>query len=330
MKRGLLHATALARVAVLGVTSGFDDGPLRAREAAELARLKAEVAALKEELRIKDARMASIPPHRRPHYPPKERLAILLLRAAMGWNAAQTARRFEVTSATIGNWLRRLDEEGRDALVQTRRPVNRFPDFVAALVQELKRTVPTMGTRRIANTLARAGLQLAKTSVERLAGRKLPAPSTPPAVPTTTGEEKEPASRASGRIVTARFAHHVWHVDITTMPTVGGFWTPWWPFSLPTCWPFCWHIVVVVDHFSRAPVARGVFKQQPTADEVCAVLDRGVGSPVALLDTSSATRATSSPARPTTPGARGEAPSRASAPSASTAPSPSSSASSAH
>ena len=60
------------------------------------------------------------------------------------------------------------------------------------------------------------------------------------------------------------------------MPTLGGFWTPWWPFSVPTCWPFCWHIVMVVDHFSRAPVARGVFKREPTAAEVCEVLDRGV------------------------------------------------------
>ena len=124
----------------------------------------------------------------------------------MGWNVAQTARRFEVTSATIGNWQRRLDEKGSDALVQMRTPVNRFPDFVAALVQELKRTVPTMGTRRIANTLARAGLHLAKTSVERLAGRKLPAPSTPPAAPTTKGEGKAAASPTSGRIVTARYS----------------------------------------------------------------------------------------------------------------------------
>ena len=33
-KRGLLHATALARVALLGVLVGFDDGAFRAREAA--------------------------------------------------------------------------------------------------------------------------------------------------------------------------------------------------------------------------------------------------------------------------------------------------------
>jgi len=59
------------------------------------------VALLAEELRIKDTRMQRIPPQRRPHYPPIERLAILELRAARGWSLAQTARRLLVTSLTV-------------------------------------------------------------------------------------------------------------------------------------------------------------------------------------------------------------------------------------
>lgn len=190
-------------------------------------------------------------------------------------HGATDARRFGVTAVTIGNWQHRLDEKGSAALVQTRTPVNRFPDFVAALVQQLKRTVPAMGKRRIAQTLARAGLVLAKTSVERLAGRKLPVRPTPPASP----KEKTPkalAASESGLIVTARAPNYVWHLDITTMPTLGGFWTPWWPFTVPSGWPFCWHVLVVVDHLSRAPVARAVFKQVPAAEDVCAVLEAGV------------------------------------------------------
>jgi hypothetical protein len=34
--------------------------------------------------------MAQIPAHRRPHYPPTERMAILQLKAARGWNQVQT------------------------------------------------------------------------------------------------------------------------------------------------------------------------------------------------------------------------------------------------
>ncbi len=78
--------------------------------------------------------------------------------------------------------------------------------------------------------------------------------------------------------MTAKHVHHVWHIDITQVATCGGFWVPWWPFSLPPVWPFCWQVVVVIDHFSRAPIARGVFKQAPTAAEVCATLDAGVAS----------------------------------------------------
>ncbi len=51
---------------------------------AQIDRRNHEVALLQEELRIKDARMERVPPHRRPHYAPLERMAILELRAARG------------------------------------------------------------------------------------------------------------------------------------------------------------------------------------------------------------------------------------------------------
>ncbi len=46
------------------------------------------------------------------------------------WSVAETARRFDPASATIAGWMKRLDEAGAEALVQTRTPVNRFPDAV--------------------------------------------------------------------------------------------------------------------------------------------------------------------------------------------------------
>ena len=55
------------------------------RAVAETERLRYEVELLGEELRLKDARMARVPSHRRPHYSPTERLAVLQLRAARGW-----------------------------------------------------------------------------------------------------------------------------------------------------------------------------------------------------------------------------------------------------
>ena len=71
----------------------------QARLQAEIDRLGHEIALLQEEFRIKDARMSRVPPHRRPHYVPLERMAILELRAARGWSARQAADRFLVTAA---------------------------------------------------------------------------------------------------------------------------------------------------------------------------------------------------------------------------------------
>ena len=59
--------------------------PLRA----ELERLRQEIGLLREEIRIKGARMQHIEAQKRPHYPPTERLAILELRAARNWSLAQ-------------------------------------------------------------------------------------------------------------------------------------------------------------------------------------------------------------------------------------------------
>ena len=73
----------------------------RIRLKADLDRAHQEIALLHEEVRIHSARMAQLPPHRRPYYPPAERIAILQLRAARNWSLEQTARAFLVTAETI-------------------------------------------------------------------------------------------------------------------------------------------------------------------------------------------------------------------------------------
>jgi hypothetical protein len=41
-------------------------------------------------------------------------------------------------------------------------------------------------------------------------------------------------------VVTAKYPGHVYHLYLTVVPTSSGFWVPWFPFSLPQTWPFCW------------------------------------------------------------------------------------------
>jgi putative transposase len=221
-------------------------------------------------LRIKDARLARSPPRKRPHYPPVERLAILALRAARGWNLAQTAAHFLLEPDTIASWLARIDEEGPDAFVRTPALDNRFPGFVGDIVRRLKATFPALGSQRIANMLARAGLHVARTTVRRLL-KKLPATQRPE--PPTEADTARVEPDAKPRRIVSRRPNHTWLVNLTIMPTTSGFWVPWSPSAMVQRWPFCWWVAIVIDHYSRAVVGRAVFKQQPSAAEVVRVVE---------------------------------------------------------
>jgi transposase InsO family protein len=119
--------------------------------------------------------------------------------------------------------------------------------------------------------LARAGLVLSASTVKRLAARRLALPE-PPRQP--AGHDARSAARKlAGRIVTAKRPGHPWHVDLTVVPTGPGFWLPWFPFSFAVTFPFCFWVGVVLDHFSRSVVATRAFCKEPTAAEVCALLD---------------------------------------------------------
>ena len=263
VRAGFLNAISLAHLAITSVRGWCVNSPIaRVRLASENERLTAELALVREELRIKDSRLARIPARQRPHYPPTERLAILALKAARGWSAAQTARHFLLSPATIASWTTRLEEDGPDALVQLPQPVNRFPELVGQIVRRLKLLCPAMGKKRIARTLARAGLHLGVTTVRRALQHSSP-PDIAPA----------PSKPEAGRTVTARYAHHVWHTDLTIVPTAAGMCLPWLPFAMLQSWPFCWWVMVIVDHFSRCAVGFATFDKQPTAKQVCAALE---------------------------------------------------------
>ncbi len=253
VRAAIVQAVSLAR-ASLALTHGWASESLNAelRRQADEDRLRQEVQLLSEEIRIKDARMEQLEPQRRPHYPPTERLAALQLRAIRGWSLAQAARVFQVTPLTIASWTQRLDEGGPDALVRLSEPVNRFPDFVRCVVQRLRILCPRLGKVKIAQILARAGLHLAPATVRRMAQ-----------------DSRRPRPRkvveTAPRIVSACKPNHLWHVDLTTVPTAIGFWVAWMPFALPPVWPFCWWLAVAVDHFSRRVVGFAIFRREPSS-----------------------------------------------------------------
>jgi len=276
VRSAALHVIALARY-VTAEVRGWAAGSLNPRVylAAQLGQARQEIALLREELRIKDARMAAIPAHRRPHYPPTERMAILELKAARGWSQAQAAKAMMVTPATVAAWTRRIDERGPEALVQLPEPVSRFPDFVRHIVRRLKALCPSMGKVRIAKALARAGLHLAATTVGRMLAEQRAL--RPESAPGDAAAEVTPEEEGGGkpRVVTAKYPNHVWHVDLTVVPILG-FWVPWLPFALPQVWPFCWWIAVAEDHFSRRVLGFAFFRKPPTAAQMAAFLGRTI------------------------------------------------------
>ena len=110
------------------------------------------------------------------------------------------------------------DRADDDALVQTQSPVNRFPDFVRYTVQQIKLYCPTLGKVKIADKLARAGIHIGKSTVERILKER---PAEPPN-PTDGNADKQ------SRVV-SKYPGHTWNADLTAVPISGGFWTHWIP-----------------------------------------------------------------------------------------------------
>ena len=150
-------------------------------------------------------------------------------------------------------------------------PVNKFPEFVRYIVQRLKTLCPTVGKVKTAQTLTRAGLHLGATTVSRILKEK-----SVPYPPDTVTQDSDSIVVESRRVVTAKYPNHVWHVDITAIPTVSGFWAAWLPFALPQCWPFCWWVAVAIDHFSRRVMGISVWQDKPSSVEIRHVLGQSI------------------------------------------------------
>lgn len=293
-KSALAHAVALERLALLQVRAEFENSPdPRAALVAELDRARHEIALLREESRILRARMACIPAAKRPQYPRTERMAIVVYREKRGWTAAETGRRFQIAGGSVKRWSRRLDEDGPEALCEVPVPVNRIDDQITAVVQTMHQVSPKAGRRRIAAVLGRLGIDISASSVRRIL-RRAPAQAQPPPEPPSHSHQPgsgaseaaggvpavEPAgAAATPRAIVARHPHHTWHIDVTaiaTSPIGAGFFTLWWPLAMLFGWPISWHIALVLDHFSRSLVGFAVFRNNPSAPDICALLDRAV------------------------------------------------------
>jgi len=270
VKAAVLMVMSMLRAAFdVEVARRLDGSVPAARDAAELARLRAENDTLKDELRVLRARFGRLKGPNRPRYSGPERLEILELKARCGWTAKETARRFLLDEETVAGWTSKVAEEGKDALLRVEPPVNKFPDLVDRIITRACGALPLPTKRKIATFLARVGLHVSPTTI----WRRLKRPEATGPAPATAAESPSDTSGVPPRTVTAKYPGHVWSIDLTVVPTGGGFWSALGQ-VFPQVWPFCWWVAVAEDMFSRLVVGFAVFRKQPTSEEVRAFLDR--------------------------------------------------------
>jgi len=243
----ILHVIAVARIAMLHAgnwPSECDELNLRAT----YDRLRTENLLLRREIAIKDARMNRILPKKRPNYTSGERLEILILKAALGLSNVKLADRFNITAATIQNWFRRMRDG--DPFISMPEKVTRYPDYLRYIIQQLKAMCPMLCKDKIADCLARTGLHLSASTAGRIINE-------PPISP-EEAKASEDDPRGYGGII-AKHPDRIWSIDLTEVATSDGFYVPWKPFAISQRWPYCWHVLTVIDHHSRFCVGMVAF-----------------------------------------------------------------------
>ena len=121
----------------------------------------------------------------------------------------------------------------------------RYSDVVRDLVVQMEE-MGFGGNLRIAQTLARAGVKLSRETVRRW--RKQPRP------PRSSIQTK----RRLGPILAAKHPNHIWILDITEITGLFGL--------------FRFKLALVMDVFSRMPLAGRVFTSEPAADEMAGLV----------------------------------------------------------
>src|SRR5262249_55980835 len=125
-------------------------------------------------------------------------------------------------------------------------PLMRYSDVVRDLVC-LMDEMGFGGNLRIAQTLARAGIKLSRETVRRW--RKEPRSPRP----------SIQSKRRLGPVLSAKRPNHIWMLGITEIAGLFGL--------------FRFKLAVVLDVFSRMPLAGRVFTREPSGDEMAELVE---------------------------------------------------------
>lgn len=215
--------------------------------------LHADVNLLERELEVFRCMRQRIPAKQRPHYSPEARGMILQLMALRSWSTKTVAQRFVVHPNTIRKWLSDLDDDVNGPSRIGSPPWNRIHESVRWLVHEMRRLCPEpeFGTRTIARHIVRAGIQISRSSVQRVLQEHASRPKRP---------EAKLRTKAPPSIQHPTEPHQVWHLDLT---------------ELRVLWLKV-EIAVVIDGFTRKIISLQAFDRRATTDDMIAMVTEAI------------------------------------------------------
>jgi hypothetical protein len=243
-------------------------------------------------------RLGRVPPAHRPHCRKADRGRILQHKDVFHLSCREAARLYAVTRSTIHRWV--VDS------VAPKRPDRPLvapapPDrSYAALVRQQVLNMALAGfggSLRIAQTLALEGIRLSRNTVRRWTKATMPDLAAPTGASSitaggaafgdraTTTREAAKAPSLVERAVRAKRPNHVLMVDVTLIKALMGY--------------FHFRLAVVIDVFSRFPLAWRLLDNEPPAEEMAWFSTRPSREPsgstlVSPSRTSSPTRAPAS------------------------------------
>ena len=198
-------------------------------------------ALLERELGVYRRRIEAVYSHKRPPVAPGDRFEILQIMRLRAWTLRHAAKRFGVHHNSIWEWSRRF-RRGADAdTFFGAPPLNRTGDALRWLVHEFRRTCPqlALGTRTIAGMIIQAGLQISRSTVQRMLREK------PPKRPARAA--LNPDGRRSYGLLKPKCHNRTWHLDLTMIRTLLRR----------------YYVAAIVDGFSRRILALKICANTP-------------------------------------------------------------------
>lgn len=211
------------------------------RLAASLEKLHGEEQRLLDEHRILHARLACIRPLRRPRHTPAQRAVVLAHKHFFVLSDQALAGALVLHENTVGTWNAAVDHPDNHLVVPDP-PIDTHGEAIDRAASSVAKTlgIPSDGIPAV---------------LERLCDDPPPRQARSWPKPNRTETSSAPARKRPRRnTIPARYPNDCWSLDLTALRCLFGLYRP--------------YLCVVLDLFSRYPVAWAVWPKQPTAEEV--------------------------------------------------------------